>query len=197
MLYAQLGGATPKTTQQEEGSNITKLIQDDILQIMKLFENSTFDYLQLEFGDLKLTVSKAGYNPGSSQPPEVERPARVQEAEVLGAPQTAAKAAAQQAAKPKDGQPSGDSVTIPAPMVGTFYTAPSPGAPPFVALGDSVNEGTTVGLIEVMKVFNAVTAGVNGAISEICVQNGQFVEYGQALFLVTPNGSQKAKDSAG
>ncbi|MGH7845788.1 MAG: acetyl-CoA carboxylase biotin carboxyl carrier protein [Candidatus Binatia bacterium] len=180
----------------QEGNKITKLIQDDILQIMKLFENSSFDYLQLEFGDLKLTVSKAGYNPGSP-PAEVETGVRAQKAEVLGMPQTAAKAAAQQAAKPKVAQTSGDSVTIPAPMVGTFYTAPSPGAPPFVALGDSVNEDTTVGLIEVMKVFNAVTAGVSGSISEICVENGQFVEYGQSLFLVTPDGTQKAKDSAG
>jgi acetyl-CoA carboxylase biotin carboxyl carrier protein len=71
-------------------------------------------------------------------------------------------------------------------MVGTFYTTPAPGAPPFVQLGDAVNEEATVGLIEVMKVFNAVTAGVKGVIAEICVQNGQFVEYGQPLFFVKP-----------
>jgi acetyl-CoA carboxylase biotin carboxyl carrier protein len=164
---------------------------------MKLFENSSFDYLHLEFGDLKLIVSKAGYSPGSSQPAEVERPAWAQKAEVLGSTQTAAQVVAQPEAKVKDARPSDDSVTIPAPMVGTFYTAPSPGAPPFVSLGDSVNEDTTVGLIEVMKVFNAVTAGVGGVISEICVQNGQFVEYGQSLFIVTPNGSQKEKDAVG
>lgn len=190
-------GDGQNTAKHEEGSKITKLIQDDILQIMKLFENSTFDYLQLEFGDLKLTVSKAGYHPSSSAPVEIENPARAQKTEVSGEPPPTNKAGAQPAAKPQAAQPNADTVPIPAPMVGTFYTAPSPGAPPFVALGDSLTEDTTVGLIEVMKVFNAVTAGVSGVISEICVQNGQFVEYGQSLFLVAPNGSQKSKDSAG
>ena len=75
---------------------------------------------------------------------------------------------------------------ITAPLLGTFYVAPEPGAPPFVKVDAVVTEDTTVGLIEVMKVFNSVRAGVKGTVVEIVAQNGQFVEYGQTLFLVKP-----------
>ena len=86
-------------------------------------------------------------------------------------------------------------MVIVAPMVGTFYTTPEPGAPPFVDLGARVDEETTVGLIEVMKVFNAVQSRANGVIVDVCVQNGQFVEYGQTLFVVKPNGAASKKRS--
>ncbi len=78
-------------------------------------------------------------------------------------------------------------------MLGTFYITPEPGAPPFIKVGGVVDEDTTVGLIEVMKVFNAVRSGVRGVVSEICVQSGQFVEYGQTLFLVSQEGEASGK----
>jgi acetyl-CoA carboxylase biotin carboxyl carrier protein len=77
-------------------------------------------------------------------------------------------------------------VPITAPLLGTFYVAPEPGAPPFVQVGAAITEDTTVGLIEVMKVFNSVRASVKGTIAQVVAQNGQFVEYGQTLFLVKP-----------
>jgi acetyl-CoA carboxylase biotin carboxyl carrier protein len=78
-------------------------------------------------------------------------------------------------------------VPVTAPLLGTFYIAPEPGAPPFTQVGATVTEDTTVGLIEVMKVFNSVRAGVAGVVSEAVAQNGQFVEYGETLFLVKPS----------
>jgi biotin carboxyl carrier protein len=78
-------------------------------------------------------------------------------------------------------------VPITAPLLGTFYVAPEPGAPPFVQVGATVTEDTTCGLIEVMKVFNSVRAGVKGVVSEVVAQNGQFVEHGETLFLVKPS----------
>jgi acetyl-CoA carboxylase biotin carboxyl carrier protein len=161
----------------------TKLTEDEVLQILKLIEDSSFDFMQLEFGELKLTVSKTGYA-GPMPAPAVSRNAAPQP-DSTAQPKTAEPPtpAATPNSRPavKEG-----AVAINAPMVGTFYTTPAPGAPPFVQLGDAVNEEATVGLIEVMKVFNAVTAGVKGVIAEICVQNGQFVEYGQPLFFVKP-----------
>jgi acetyl-CoA carboxylase biotin carboxyl carrier protein len=162
---------------------------------MKLLENSSFDFLQLEFGDLKLTVSKSGFNPLTATPSVINEPAPSQKPKVRSAGQETAKVT--ERAQPAQPTIKEGTTPILAPMVGTFYTAPSPGAPPFVSLGDSVKSDTTVGLIEVMKVFNAVTAGATGKITEICVQNGQFVEYGQALFLIAPLGQQEDKDSAG
>ncbi len=78
-------------------------------------------------------------------------------------------------------------VPITAPLLGTFYVAPEPGAPPFTQVGATVTEDTTVGLIEVMKVFNSVRAGVKGVVTEVVAQNGQFVEHGETLFLVKPS----------
>ncbi len=70
------------------------------------------------------------------------------------------------------------------PMVGTFYRAPSPGADPFVQVGDTVKKGQVVAIIEAMKLLNEVEAEEDGVVREICVENGQPVEYGQPLFIL-------------
>lgn len=69
-----------------------------------------------------------------------------------------------------------------APLVGVFYTAAAPGKPPFVQVGDRVSKGDTLCIIEAMKLMNEIPADHDGEIREICVQNGQVVEYGQILF---------------
>jgi acetyl-CoA carboxylase biotin carboxyl carrier protein len=161
----------------------TDLSEDDVLQILKLIDESHFDYFQLEVGDLKITVSKgepiplAGTTPVNMAPTAspVAAPA-AKAATPAPPPQTSAKPAA----IPEGMAP------ITAPLLGTFYVAPEPGAPPFVKVGQTITEDTTVGLIEVMKVFNSVRAGVKGTIVEVVAQNGQFVEFGQTLFIVKP-----------
>lgn len=77
-------------------------------------------------------------------------------------------------------------VPIKSPMVGTFYSSPSPEAKPFVSVGSAVNEETDVCLIEAMKVFNNIKAETRGTIAKVLCTNGQTVEFGQALFLVKP-----------
>jgi acetyl-CoA carboxylase biotin carboxyl carrier protein len=77
-------------------------------------------------------------------------------------------------------------VAINSPMLGTFYRAESPGEPPFVELGSSVEPDTIVCIIEVMKMMNSVPAGVAGTIVEICHENAKLVEYGAPLFRVEP-----------
>jgi acetyl-CoA carboxylase biotin carboxyl carrier protein len=75
-------------------------------------------------------------------------------------------------------------IEVCAPMLGVFYRAPQPGAPPFVQLGQSVGANDTIGLIEVMKLFNQVPAGVEGRVVEVIVEDGAFVEHGQVLLIV-------------
>ena len=75
-------------------------------------------------------------------------------------------------------------VEVASPMVGTFYRAPSPGAPPFVEVGSTVETETQVCIIEVMKLMNSVVAGVRGVVAEICAQNAAPVQYGDVLFRV-------------
>ena len=75
-------------------------------------------------------------------------------------------------------------VTITSPMVGTFYRAPSPGAPPFIELGDSVRKGATLCIVEAMKLMNEIEAELDGTISAILVDNAQPVQFGQPLFKI-------------
>lgn len=70
------------------------------------------------------------------------------------------------------------------PMVGTFYRAPSPGADPFVKVGDTVKKGQVVCIIEAMKLLNEVEADMDGTVKEVCVENGQPVEFSQSLFII-------------
>jgi acetyl-CoA carboxylase biotin carboxyl carrier protein len=167
------------------------LTEDEVLQILDLVEKSNFDYLDLEIGDLKLTVSKSGV-PAAPATVSVTQaaPAAAPAAEAPAAPAPVAAAPAPAAESAPASQPvtvKEGTVAIPAPMVGTFYATPEPGAAPFVKLGDHVDAETTVGLVEVMKVFNAVSSGTAGTIDEVCVESGQFVEHGQTLFLVRPD----------
>jgi acetyl-CoA carboxylase biotin carboxyl carrier protein len=155
-----------------------ELSEDDVLHILKLIDESKFDYFQLEVGELKITVSKGDPIPISASPQNV-----------AVSPQTASVAAAP---APKKEAPipvviPEGMVPIKSPMVGVFYVAPEPGKPPFVTVNGAVKADSTVGLIEVMKVFNAVSAGVDGIVTEVLAQNGQLVEYGQPLFLVKPS----------
>ncbi len=160
------------------------LTEDDVLEILNLIEKSNFDFLQLEMGDLKLVVSKSGSEGARVRWGLTETPAA--SAPAPKAPEPKKELPVQP--QPKVSVARDGTVPITAPMVGTFYITPEPGAPPFVEVGSHVDEDTTVGLIEVMKVFNAVKSSVRGTIVESCVQGGQFVEHGQTLFLVKPDG---------
>ena len=157
-----------------------ELTEDDVLHILKLIDESKFDYFQLEVGELKITVSKGDPIPiaATAQPLSIS---------TAPAPTAAAKPAAATAAPAAKAAaiPAGH-LAVTAPILGTFYVAPEPGAPPFVTVGQQVTEDTTCGLIEVMKVFNSVRAGVKGTIVEAVAPNGGFVEFGQPLFIVKP-----------
>jgi acetyl-CoA carboxylase biotin carboxyl carrier protein len=156
-----------------------ELSEDDVLHILKLIDESKFDYFQLEVGELKITVSKGDPIPlgNSAQPAAIS-------AAPTAAPKPAAAPVA--AAAPKAATIPAGYLAVTAPILGTFYVAPEPGAPPFVTVGQQVTEDTTCGLIEVMKVFNSVRAGVKGTIVEVVAANGGFVEFGQTLIIVKP-----------
>lgn len=83
---------------------------------------------------------------------------------------------------PAVAQPEGH--TVKSPMVGTFYRASSPGAKPFVEVGDTIKEGETICIVEAMKILNEIEADKSGTVTQILVENGQAVEYGQPLFVI-------------
>lgn len=104
---------------------------------------------------------------------------------VTAAPVVAAAPATPAAAAPAPTEePVVQGKTVTSPMVGTFYRAPNPGAEPFVKVGDHVEAGQTLGIIEAMKLLNEIEAETSGTVKEICVENAQPVEFGQPLFII-------------
>ncbi|WP_227458929.1 acetyl-CoA carboxylase biotin carboxyl carrier protein [Cupriavidus pauculus] len=144
--------------------------------LIDLVAESGISELEVTEGDGKVRIVK--------QPPQVVAAPmampQMQAMPVAGAPAAAAPAPAAAEASPQ--LPAGHIVT--SPMVGTFYRAPSPGAAPFVNVGDTVKEGQTVCIIEAMKLLNEIECDKAGVIKEILVENGQAVEYGQPLFVI-------------
>jgi acetyl-CoA carboxylase biotin carboxyl carrier protein len=174
---------------------LATLSDEEVRQIALLvetLEKSTFDFLQLELGDLKVTIGKGNAPPetGAAQPVAPPR------AEVAPPAAPSARAPAAEASPERKVEPAPSAardtgahegtVAVVAPMIGRFYAKPEPGAQPFVSVGTEVTPDSTVALVEVMKVFTAVRAGVRGVVSEICVQDEQLVEYGQVLFRIRP-----------
>jgi acetyl-CoA carboxylase biotin carboxyl carrier protein len=170
-----------------------ELTEDDVLEILKLFEQSKFDFLQLEQGERKITVSKGGYvsarieaAPARLLPAAGMAPAAAAVPPAAVPPAAVPPAAAPQALPAESAAPDHGLLPVTAPMVGKFYAAPSPSDPPFVLPGTKVAAGATVGLIEVMKVFASIKTETAGVIERILVSNGQFVEFGQTLFWIRP-----------
>lgn len=85
---------------------------------------------------------------------------------------------------PSEGKEHTDYISVKSPIVGLFYAAPAENADPYVSLGDAVKKGQTLCIVEAMKLMNELTAECDGIISEICVANGQMVEYGTELFRI-------------
>ena len=88
------------------------------------------------------------------------------------------------AAPAPDAAETADTVSVTSPMVGVFYRAPAENAEPYVKVGDTVQAGTVLCLVEAMKMMNEITAECDGTIAEICVENGQVVDFGRELFKI-------------
>ena len=147
------------------------LTRAEIDDILRLIDGSDFAELRLEMGDLKLEVRKGG-----PLPPGVP----------MAAPAPVAPVAAPIAAAAAPLATEGGGSAVPAPLLGTFWHAPRPGAAPFVKPGDQVTADTVIGIIEVMKLMTSVTAGMAGTVTEILAPDGVLVEHGQPLIRIRP-----------
>ncbi|KWK68382.1 acetyl-CoA carboxylase biotin carboxyl carrier protein [Burkholderia ubonensis] len=148
--------------------------------LIDLVSESGISELEVTEGEGKVRIVKNAppvyVQPTGGYAPQISAPAQT----VALPAESAAAAPAAGAAAPA--APQGHVVT--SPMVGTFYRAPSPGADPFVQVGDTVKEGQTLCIIEAMKLLNEIESDKAGVIKEILVENGQAVEYGQPLFVI-------------
>ncbi len=161
----------------------------EIKSVIDLMTKNGLSEFELEKGDFKLRVKRGpGGEWTSSSTPSA--PQVVHHHGPVGgfapAPAAAAPPAAAPVAPTTSAAPAAGLSQIPSPMVGTFYTSPSPDSPPYVTIGQEVNEDTVVCIIEAMKVMNEIKAEMRGVIVEVLAQNGKPVEFNKPLFAVRP-----------
>ncbi|SAL18914.1 acetyl-CoA carboxylase biotin carboxyl carrier protein subunit [Caballeronia terrestris] len=149
--------------------------------LIDLVSESGISELEVTEGEGKVRIVKNAA-PVYMQAPQQYMPQGLPQQAPQFGPASDAGAAAAPAAAPVAAAPEGHIVT--SPMVGSFYRAPSPGAEPFVQVGDTVKEGQTICIIEAMKLLNEIESDKSGVVKEILCENGQAVEYGQPLFVI-------------
>jgi len=143
-----------------------------VKKLMELLEQSGMSEIEIKEGEESVKISRYGNAPLmtptiSQQPAAMATPSQVESTT------TAAN---------KGSEVSGDLIS--SPMVGTYYSAPSPSAKPFVTVGQHVNKGDTVGIIEAMKIMNQIETDHSGTVVKILVKDGEAVEFGQALIII-------------
>ena len=154
-----------------------------IQELIKMINKSNIGEVSIEEKGFKLTIKQ------KEEPVQQVIAAPIQAQPIaVAAPsvaQSAATAAAEKPAKAAEA-PAGNTVTIKSPMIGTFYRSPTPDKPSFVNVGDDVEPGKVVCIIEAMKLFNEIESEVKGRIVKVLVEDASPVEYDQPLFLVEP-----------
>jgi acetyl-CoA carboxylase biotin carboxyl carrier protein len=158
-----------------------------IQELIKMINKSNIGEVSIEEKGFKLTIKQ------KEEPVQqlIAAPIQTQPVAAMSAPplaassQQAATAAAEKSSKAAEA-PAGNTVTIKSPMIGTFYRSASPDKPSFVSVGDEVEPGKVVCIIEAMKLFNEIESEVKGRIVKVLAEDASPVEYDQPLFLVEP-----------
>jgi acetyl-CoA carboxylase biotin carboxyl carrier protein len=145
----------------------------NIHQLVRLMKRYDLSAIDLVDGATKIRLRRRG-------------PESAQVAMPVSAPAPVVTAAPAPIQAPVETPAPSNDLVIESPMVGTFYSSPAPDAPPFITVGTAVRPETTACVIEAMKVFTDIPAGVSGTVTEVLVKSGQPVEFGQALFRVRP-----------
>jgi acetyl-CoA carboxylase biotin carboxyl carrier protein len=169
----------------------------EIQELIKQLSKSNLSEFKLKDGEFELSVRTKHFHKAKSKSRLISPPAIVPAAPATPvAPPAAAPvpAAIPQPAKAAGGDTSGDSdeesnnyLEIKSPMVGTFYRSPSPDKPVYVKVGETIEKGSPVCIIEAMKLFNEIESEVSGKIVKVLIEDAQPVEYDQVLFLVDPS----------
>jgi acetyl-CoA carboxylase biotin carboxyl carrier protein len=145
---------------------------DEIRELLVLFNESGVGELEIEREGVRIRIRKAGQVPEIAVSPQSVPPQEASPAPAAAAPETPAADSGQ--------------ILVKSPIVGTYYDAASPGAAPFVNVGDAVEPGQVLCIIESMKLMNEIEAETAGIVAAKLVENGRPVEYGEALFSIRP-----------
>jgi len=149
-----------------------------VKNLLNLISESEVNEVSIEEGDFKIKVKKTSES--AAQTVHYQMPQQPQAPQPPAAPQPSA--SGEVSAKADSGKPAGD--VLKSPIVGTFYEAPSPDSDPFVSVGDRIEAGQTICIIEAMKIMNEIEAEFSGTVEKILVDNGSPVEFDQPLFII-------------
>ncbi len=163
---------------------------EEIKELLRIFNESGVAEMELQRGDNKLRIRRAGTAhdvvvPVAAAAPVIAAPVAAAPAVAAAAP-AASSGPASAAVTAKAPEADSGHVMVKSPIVGTFYESPAPSAPPFVKVGDPVEVGQVLCIIESMKLMNEIEAEVAGVVAAKLVENGRPVEYGEALFAIRP-----------
>jgi acetyl-CoA carboxylase biotin carboxyl carrier protein len=150
-----------------------------IKKLIELLEESGIAEIEIKEGEEAVRISRLGAHAAAFHPAP-----HVAHLPAAGTPAPAAPADAAPAAQSAAPKPKPNEYVITAPMVGTFYAAPSPGAKPFVEIGDEIKVGQVLCIIEAMKMMNQIEADKAGRVTSVMARSGDPVEFGQPLFVV-------------
>ncbi len=152
-----------------------------IKKLIEMLEESNLSELEIREGEETVRLSR---HPTNFAHPSYGAPAPAPVAVAAPAATATSKPAGDDSGSLQPPSDAPDGETVRSPMVGTYYAAPSPGAPPYVQVGQAVKKGDTLATIEAMKMFNPIEAELDGVVKAILVENGQPVEFDQPLFVI-------------
>ena len=161
---------------------------EEIRHLIELMEERDLTEFEMEKGGVRVHILRGGASVGLPASAGVDREESSHAAHAQSSPSPTASHAH---TEPLAGESTEGLHLIKSPIVGTYYAAPTPGAPPFVKLGDAVAVGQVLCIIEAMKLMNEIESDVAGEIVRNHVENGHPVEYGQSLFAINPSHSEK------
>jgi acetyl-CoA carboxylase biotin carboxyl carrier protein len=184
----------PKKQRQESELSVPGVDLGQLERLLSFMSEHGLEEFEYAHGDLRIRLKKAITPP--SQPPNWALPAAPTVAPVGLPTQTPAPMQATSPAGTAEpahavSEPAEEQHIIKSPIVGTYYAGPNPESSPFVKVGDTVETGQTVCIIEAMKLMNEIEADISGQVVRILVENGQPVEYGEPLFALRPSGKKK------
>ncbi|HTS34238.1 MAG TPA: acetyl-CoA carboxylase biotin carboxyl carrier protein [Candidatus Solibacter sp.] len=159
--------------------------QKELKELIEFLIEKDIAEFELERGDVKVRIRRGEHGAvhAHAEPRFFAVPPATPSPEIAAVPAVAAPGAP---AKPAEPIPEEGLHAVKSPIVGTFYEAPSPGAPPFVKIGDTVELGQVLCIVEAMKLLNEIECDVAGEIVKTLATNGQPIEYGQELFVIRP-----------
>jgi len=148
-----------------------------VKKLIELLEESAISEIEIKEGEESVRISRANAAPVYA-PPQMAAPAAVAPVPQVAQPAPTPEVPVQAA------EPEVDGTVINSPMVGTYYASPSPGAPEFVKVGQTIKPGDTICIVEAMKILNQIESEVSGVVKKVMVEDGQPVEFGEPLMIV-------------